>query len=253
MAFPIPTPSVAYGGEQQTHEQLANKLSEQRRAEQIQHALRQRANQPSMIRTIDPPSEQELARQRNERLKRQGNDASSFRSQIAAIGEERTSIRIALDSAHRSADEALREGRNHDVKKLRARIEDLNIEIDRMDLLEEEARVGLAHAEREAGARLVALEASVPEAEARFKAFVTVQAEYTRLAARIVEIIALEAPAEVAYATLRQAAQLIEGRELPAPFPTQPGGRALRVSVTLPGHYNPPAKPPSPNDAYASS
>ena len=78
-----------------THEQLANKLSEQRRAEQIQHALRQRANQPSMIRTIDPPSEQELARQRNERLKRQGNDASSFRSQIAVIGEERTSIRIA--------------------------------------------------------------------------------------------------------------------------------------------------------------
>ena len=250
MSFPVPRSSVEIDNRQSTHEQQANQAAEARRAEQIRYALAQRP-QPQMVRTIDPPSEAELPRARNERLQRHGNDVSSFRSQIAAIGEERTSIRIALDSARRSADDALREGRNQDVKKLRARIEDLNIEIDRMDLLEEEARVGLAHAEREAGARKVALELSVPEAEARFKAFVKAQAEYTRLAARIVEIIALEAPAEAAHASLRQAAQLIEGRELPAPFPTQPGGRALRVSVTLPGHYNPPVKPFNIGDVYA--
>ena len=230
---------------------LANASTASRREAQIQSALAQ-TQQPRMIRPLDPvQSEQELARQRNRRLQRRGNDASSFRSQIAAIDEERTSIRIALDSARRSADEALREGRNHDVKKLRARIEDLNIEIDRMAVLEEEARVELAHAEREATARKVALEASVPEAEATLKAFVKIQAEYTRLAARIAEIIALEAPAEAAYKTLLQASQVFEDREMPAPFPTAPGGRALRSSIVLPGYHQPPARPPSPNDAYA--
>ena len=180
MNFPHSQSSITTEGQQRSRVELANEASDARRQEQIERALA-RHTQPRMITTINPASEQELSRARNERLQRHGNDGSSFRSQIAAIDEERTSIRIALDSARRSADEALREGRKQDVKKLRARIEDLNIEIDRMAVLEEEAYVGLAHAEREATARKVALEASVPEAEATLKAFVKIQAEYTRL------------------------------------------------------------------------
>ena len=251
MPFPAPQPSIETLGPQHSSTDLANDAAADRRAEQVRYALTQQAQTP-MIRTIDQPmSEQELSRQRNTRLRLAGNDVHAYRSHLAAIDEEQTNIRIALESARRSADEALRAGHVHDVKKFRARIEDLNIEVDRMEVLAEEARSGLAQAERQEAARLVALEASLPEAEAKLRAWAKVQTEYTKLAARIAEIVGMEAEAEAAYATLRKAAQLIEGRELPAPFPTQPGGRALRVTVVLPGHCHPPVRPSSPNDAYA--
>ena len=248
MSFPVPHSSVVPNGEQQSHEQLANKLSEQRRAEQIQYALRQKANQPSMIRTIDPPSEQELARQRNERIRRQGNNTSDFRWQLEALAQEGDDIRVRLESYRRQRAAALREGRMGDAKALRDRVETAELELEQMALLQEEAEAGLAAAEaREADERRV-LRAQIPAAESTVTAYrKALETEFPQLAARLKELVDLEAQSDAATRLLRDAAMKIVGYTAPA----APAGPRLRGAMIIPGFIERPRAPINEGDLYA--
>ena len=250
MSFPVPEPSVTYNGQQRTSAEVANEATAARREAQIRYALSQQPNAPQIIKQTAPQSEAELVRERNKRLQREGDSVTAFRHHLEAIASEREAVHARLFGLRSQADAALREGNTSKVRETRAKIEDATVQADRLDLLENDARNGLARAEATEAERRSALERQVPAAEATLRAFVKAYAEYSRHAAKIAEIVALEAPAEAAYRTLLQAAQVIESCEMPAPFPTLAGGKALRTSVVLPGHVSPPARRSTAMDAY---
>ena len=189
MAFPIPQPSIASEGSQRSAPDLANEAAADRRAAQIRHALTQQT-QPQMIRTIDPPSEQDLARQRNERIRLRGNRSVDYRDQLAAIGEERQSIAERLATYRRQRESALRQGHVADVKMFGAYVDDLTIAVEQLALIEADAETGLIAAEEREAQKRAALQQQAVHAEKTYAAWLTLRGTYDQHAAAIATIIA---------------------------------------------------------------
>ena len=85
----------------------------------------------------------------------------------------------------------------------------------------------------------------IPEAKRVYEAYLKKHAALDMHFRVIAETIADERAAEEARRVL------VDAGLMPAPFPRGADGRALRLSVVVPGYVSPPARPPSPNDAYA--
>ena len=133
----------------------------------------------------------------------------------------------------------------HDAKTLGGYIEDLTLVLEQMSLLEADAREGLAAAEEREARLEAARQSQIPQAEKDYAAFLKLRADYDQHAKAIATIVAAEPAAEAARRILVDA-----GRE-PSPLPVGPDGKALRSSVTLPGHCSPPRRMPTAADAYS--
>ena len=171
MSFPVPEPSVTYNGQQRTSAEVANEATAARREAQIRYALSQQPNAPQMITQATPQSDAELARERNHRLLRMGDDASSYRRHLEAIASERESVHGRLSSLRIRADAALREGDTSKIRQLRESIETATIESDRLDLLENDARNGMARAEEHEARQRVVVQQQVAQAKKNARSF----------------------------------------------------------------------------------
>ena len=248
MQFPVPVATVTTDSDGRTPTDYANEAVDRRRAAQM-HS--QREYQPQMITQASPPSEAELTRERNKRLKREGDGVIAFRRHLEAIECERESVVARLSYLRGLADTALREGNSSKVREFRAKIEDATVQADRLDLLEADARTGLARAERQEASQREALAAQVQAAERTLASYLKAHATLDKHFQAIAEVVSLESEAETAHRLLQDAARLLPDRSPPAPLPRGRDGRALRVSVTIPGFCSPPARRPTANDAYA--
>ena len=245
MSFPVPQSSVTPEGPQRSGVELANAASDARRQTQIRHALTQHTNQPQMVTTTHTPSEAELSKLRNERVRLLGDHAVHYKDQLAAIAQEKENTSARLSSYRRQREAALRQGHIHDAKRFGSLVDDLALVIEQLSLLENDAQVALIGAEEREARQQVVFEQQVAQAKKTYADFLKERPDYDQHAAAIASLVKKE-PAALAARRVLQEAGLS-----PVPFPLTPGGKTLRATVTLPGHCQPPARPPSPNDAYS--
>ena len=80
-----------------------------------------------MVTALHTPSEAELGKLRNERIRRLGDRAVHFKDQIAAIRQEEEGTSARLSSYRRQREAALRQNHLHESKRLGGLIEDLTL------------------------------------------------------------------------------------------------------------------------------
>ena len=205
-----------------------------------------------VISAVPPPTESELESDRLRRLRPAGTMAADYRAALAEIEAEKPVAAARLAGCQEQAAAALMVGTTADIRSARVKVEDAAAEVERLTLLAAEMRRRLARAEAVEAATLQDLADRVPAAEqvvAKFRRAMAV--DYAKAAAAIVAVVAQEAEAEKALATLQEAAARLPDHQAPESLPRGPRGRAMRLSVALPGYLDrPPEAPPVPAVRY---
>ena len=136
------------------------------------------------------------------------------------------------------------------IQQARARLADTQVELDQLTAMAASLRTSLARAEAVEAADLAALEVRIPAAQAAVDAFYKfATTRYAKLAAEMEAGLNLEAAAEAAMVTLREAARRL-GRKSPVDLPmavTAGRDEPLRLRLCVPGYIYPVQSQPNRN------